>query len=347
MHERSALADLPQEAASDAASALVRLATVGPFLAYLKARRLKVKGALQDFGLTEAAVADPDRLVHAELIYGLLNAFAAEAKDPFLGVHVGEETPIDRWLFTRGAFGEKATLGNTLIRMVEAVPVHGQSTRHRLEIGSERAVYRVLRPYRTRAPAEQPDGLGMALRLRVFDHLEGGWTPASVSVRTRFPHAIPHSYRGVNITKTEEDVLDVAFPTAWCHRQMSAVRGVSAGSAAAERPLSLAAALETVLPARLHDGTSDLKAAIAADLGLEAADLDGALSRQGTSFAREVRAFRLRLAQGALAETDVPISEIASRLGFSEPANFTRFFKGETEMTPRAYRKSKQSQSRH
>ena len=188
----------------DTADALVRLSTIAPFVSYLKARRLDVKPALKRWGLNEKAMNDPDRLVHAELIYGLVNDFALEAKDPHLGVHVGEDFRLQDWFFAQGVFREGATLAATLIRMIEAIPEFGQSVRYRLEIGSDLAVYRILRPYRTRNPAAQSDGLGTSVHLRFFDHIDGGWEPSSVKVLTRFPHAIPNGYRGVSVGGTEE-----------------------------------------------------------------------------------------------------------------------------------------------
>jgi len=125
---------------------------------------------------------------------------------------------------------------------------------------------------------------------------------------------------------------------------MSVARLKSSREDSPGRLPSIAGALETVVRNRLRDGTSGLKADVAKDLGLGTADLDGALRKNGTSFTREIRTLRLRLAQEALTETNTPISTIASELGFSEAANFTRFFKSETGMNPREYRKSKQAQ---
>ncbi|OYQ43503.1 hypothetical protein CHU92_03320 [Flavobacterium cyanobacteriorum] len=45
--------------------------------------------------------------------------------------------------------------------------------------------------------------------------------------------------------------------------------------------------------------------------------------------------------QKMLAETDMPIADIAMRFGFNEPTNFTKFFKGMCGLTPRAFRKNR------
>lgn len=43
--------------------------------------------------------------------------------------------------------------------------------------------------------------------------------------------------------------------------------------------------------------------------------------------------------QKLLTETNLPIADIASRFGYNEPTNFTKFFKGMCGITPREFRK--------
>ncbi len=49
---------------------------------------------------------------------------------------------------------------------------------------------------------------------------------------------------------------------------------------------------------------------------------------------------RLRTAKNLVANTNLPIQEIASRTGFASPAYFTRFFKNATKMSPIDYRRA-------
>jgi AraC family transcriptional activator of pobA len=48
----------------------------------------------------------------------------------------------------------------------------------------------------------------------------------------------------------------------------------------------------------------------------------------------------LRDAMELLANTGMPVSQVAFRLGFVDPAYFTRFFKRETGQNPGAFRRS-------
>ena len=49
---------------------------------------------------------------------------------------------------------------------------------------------------------------------------------------------------------------------------------------------------------------------------------------------------RLRTARNLVANTNLPIQEIASRTGFASPAYFTRYFKDATKMSPLEYRRA-------
>ena len=54
---------------------------------------------------------------------------------------------------------------------------------------------------------------------------------------------------------------------------------------------------------------------------------------------------RLRIAKNLVADTDMPIQEIARRTGFSSAAYFTRFFRNATKMSPCEYRRAQSMSS--
>ncbi|MNO03899.1 HTH-type transcriptional regulator VirS [compost metagenome] len=67
------------------------------------------------------------------------------------------------------------------------------------------------------------------------------------------------------------------------------------------------------------------------------------LQQAGTSYQRILDELRQELAGRYLADSDLPIQEIALRLGFSEPRSFHRSFKAWTGRTPGEYRQQRQS----
>ena len=59
----------------------------------------------------------------------------------------------------------------------------------------------------------------------------------------------------------------------------------------------------------------------------------------GMSFMNYVRSFRVAKACEMLAETELPISEVARLCGFGGTSQFNRGFRADTGTTPRDYRK--------
>ncbi|MCP4301059.1 MAG: helix-turn-helix domain-containing protein, partial [Gammaproteobacteria bacterium] len=59
----------------------------------------------------------------------------------------------------------------------------------------------------------------------------------------------------------------------------------------------------------------------------------------GRSPAAEIRRTRLSRAERLLADTDLPIPEVAAATGFSHPETLTRTFRRERGLTPLAYRR--------
>lgn len=63
------------------------------------------------------------------------------------------------------------------------------------------------------------------------------------------------------------------------------------------------------------------------------------LEQTGTSYQQILDELRLELAQVYLKQKNLPLEQIASRLGFSEPRSFHRSFKNWTGLTPGTFRK--------
>lgn len=95
---------------------------------------------------------------------------------------------------------------------------------------------------------------------------------------------------------------------------------------------------EELILGLLGDGYPSIQAAAEA-AGMRPRTMQRRLADVGLTYKGLVSASRLRLAKAWLAESDLPISEIAARLGYSEAANFTRAFRRETGLPPAAYRR--------
>ena len=73
-------------------------------------------------------------------------------------------------------------------------------------------------------------------------------------------------------------------------------------------------------------------------LGLSTRTFARRLKDAGTSYAKLLQRVQTERAKSYLRHTSVPISEIAERMGYSDPAAFTRAFQGWTGRTPARWR---------
>jgi AraC-like DNA-binding protein len=76
-------------------------------------------------------------------------------------------------------------------------------------------------------------------------------------------------------------------------------------------------------------------------LGMSRRTLARALSAEGTAFLDVLETLRKALAKRYLRERELPISEIAWLLGYSEISSFTHAFARWTGLTPKTFRNSK------
>ncbi len=79
---------------------------------------------------------------------------------------------------------------------------------------------------------------------------------------------------------------------------------------------------------------------VARSLGVDRRTVHRRLAAEGTTFSRVVDDARSALAQHLVAGRRYSFTEIAEILAFSSPSNFTRWFRGRFETTPRAWRRT-------
>jgi AraC-like DNA-binding protein len=106
-------------------------------------------------------------------------------------------------------------------------------------------------------------------------------------------------------------------------------------------PMSaLALEVRRVLASRVAGGDTRI-GAVARALTTSTRSLQRQLAAQGLSYQELVDQTRKEAAQRYLADTALPIAEVAYLLGYSEPAAFHRAFKRWSGATPHAFRLEK------
>lgn len=103
------------------------------------------------------------------------------------------------------------------------------------------------------------------------------------------------------------------------------------------RRSGIATRIASLLATQLNDTLPD-KTLISAQLGMSERTLQRRLREEGTSFQEILDNTRHYLARELLRNTRLPLAEVASRLGFSEPSTFYRAFRKWEGSTPGQYR---------
>lgn len=104
------------------------------------------------------------------------------------------------------------------------------------------------------------------------------------------------------------------------------------------------AQLQTLIEQRYHEQPS--VAELAKTLGISSAHLNMLCRKIDGHSALEILHARILLeAKRQLTYTNMTIAQVADNLGFAEPAYFTRFFKRNTKLAPREFRKRQPRQS--
>jgi AraC-like DNA-binding protein len=111
-------------------------------------------------------------------------------------------------------------------------------------------------------------------------------------------------------------------------------------SSRASRRASIRSHVEDQIAQLLPHGKANASE-IAHRLGMSRRTLARALSAEGGTFSNVLETLRQALAKRYLREKDLPISEIAWLLGYREVSSFTHAFARWTDLTPKAYRNSK------
>jgi AraC-like DNA-binding protein len=84
-------------------------------------------------------------------------------------------------------------------------------------------------------------------------------------------------------------------------------------------------------------------ARVARRLSVPARDVSTAINRTtGENFSRYINGFRVRHAQGALRETELPITEVMFDAGFVSKSSFNTEFRRVTGRTPSQFRSGKE-----
>lgn len=166
------------------------------------------------------------------------------------------------------------------------------------------------------------------------------WTPAGVMLDGDAP--------ATRLLASYLDTLSAALPAlgpaavagarnATLELLVGALRGESGALSSSATQPALRAAMDRYIERHLLDGTATLHD-IAAAHGVSVRTVNRIFNASGQTVGEVIRVRRLARAREDLTDSQMPVSTIAHRWGFSDPSHFTRSFKAHYGSSPREYR---------
>jgi len=328
-------------------TAYTRASTLGPIADVVAASGGSITRVFRRAELPLALLGAPDTLLPLRDHFGLLAQAARELGDHAFGARLGRQTTIAGL----GIYGRWVTQAPTLLEAMDRARL---SLPHMLQSATALTMRRVgSEVYWSYEPADaategrpQNEMLALWYMIAVARHFAGPrWLPSRVLIG-----GLPSGPKfGVGEQMGTETVTgDAPGAIVFGEQLLMAVNpklGASAGLGAEElarifdipAPHDLAGQVGVLIELGLLGGSINL-GDVVRKVGLSRRTLQRQLSGLGLSFADLLRDTRQRRAIALLRGTECTITEIAARLGYGDPAHFSRAFERWSGMAPSRWR---------
>ena len=324
-------------------------ASIAALLGYTRARGAPIDDALAEVGLDAEGLAMPERRVEVVANNHLWARAAAALKDVDFGLHFAEGADIDAFHLVGHLATTSATLGQALDRIVAYSRLLHDAGRTEVEREGDRVLlYPGCRGLPEAPPRHVAEFTAASVVLLGRLITREAWSPVEV----RFQHAAPERVRehvrvlgvtprfGAPETVVILDARLMSLPVRATQSKMGSYLEAYARELIARLPAGAGDLRDKVLRAiavGVARGAAEI-GAVAAQLGMTPRTLQRRLADEGTTFAALSDEVRCQCAERYLGDGQLPISEIAFLLGFTDPSNFHKAFRRWTGTTPGAFR---------
>ncbi|SFV32343.1 Helix-turn-helix domain-containing protein [Hyphomicrobium facile] len=328
-------------------SGVTRASSLGPIATFMECQGGSIARVLRKVDLPFAILEQRELIVPLREQFRLLEKAARDTGDAFFGARLGRAVKSQD-LSAFGAWVCKAeTLGQAMMRAhaglnvmlqtstVLTVSRHGSRIRWSIEF---------VEPETEGRHHNEFLALGYAIDI-VRGYAGPRWRPSVVMTALPLgsPRAPLEDIFGANVSHGH------AVPAIEFDASLLGNTIYSGGSVSDEcdvrseppvpRQSDVLATTAAVTELALHEGYPRIDW-VAAKLGTTSRSLQRRLSAHGTSFIELVDDLLSRNAKRLLLESETAVTDIALRLGYSDPAHFTRAFRRWTGLSPSAYRQA-------
>ena len=324
----------------------VRVSGLTGLPAVLSQLKIPLPGLLDAVGLPATLFDDPDTLIDLERAALLLDLAAEQTGCPHLGLLCGGRFRPD----TIGIVGRVAQnaidIGSGLRGLALNLYLHGHAFVPTLTAAAGVAELGMRLSMDLQVNTVPTVDLGMAAAFTILRALCGpGCRPADVLLARRAAaRRAPYDrFFGVKV-RFDSDRNAIVFPATWLERP---VHGANAARRellqrelavmAQRQQLPAAAMARRSVIACIARGQVSV-AAVASALGMHPRMLNRRLAQDGTSVFELMKEVRFQIARDLLANTALPITEIAATLLYANNGAFTRAFRLWSRETPSEWR---------
>ncbi|MBM4243370.1 MAG: AraC family transcriptional regulator [Deltaproteobacteria bacterium] len=321
---------------------------VGGVVAAARAVGIDPSLTLRRLGIDSDRLDDLETRIPVETEEALWDEMARLSGDPFFGLHAQQHLPAGHGDVLDYAVRSSPTLADAFDVLVRYNRLLHDAAEFELHMGTERT--RLVQRFRgdpvgtTRQVADYSLGaLVTVCRQLVGDD----WRPLEI----RFRHARPagaEEYRRFfgRMPEFDCDANEIVLSRALLRRPLTTAdphlhrvmrRHAAALLAERPRPDGIVDEVRAALAPQLQGGAPSVTS-IAAAVGINVRTLQRRLRQEGTSYQDLVEEMRRALALRMLDERRLPVAQIASDVGFSEPSAFHRAFKRWTGLSPDVWR---------
>ncbi len=330
---------------------LVKASVLEGFERFLNARGVALGPIITSAGLDGIDFSDPDIEVRLDAVNSVLEMSAQEANDPCLGLHWAEEYPAG----SSGILGYLLMHAGSIRQALRSITRYLSLFLHPAEVELQETKDQAsLRWLPQTDPSSGPSihyslfsVAVTVLRLRSIAGPQ--WNPLLIE----FPHRAPPCKAdmarvlGPHIEFNQPGYAIIVDGGSLDRRQENSdprlfdlIKNLGERMLA-DRPNidDIVAISRKAIISKLSDGRATLEN-VAEDIGLSTRVLQTQLADHGTTFEHLLQETRKELAISYLRDSDLPLTDIAFLLGFSEPSAFTRAAQRWFQEPPRAHRQT-------
>jgi AraC-like DNA-binding protein len=326
--------------------AQVRAASLTNYVSLAGSLGLDGLEMLREFGLSPQLLANPESRIPADAASNLLAESARRSGCETFGLRLAELRSFSSLGPLSLLLRHERNLRAVLRRLIAYRRLMSDILDFDLSEQGDEA--RVLIGVSPEVARRQSVELAMGLTCRFLSGaMFGGWQPAEAHFRYPPPGDLDVHQRIFRSTlRFNASFNGFVIPTASLDRE-----NASADAGFVEHAEHYVDLLCRELPAQslghqvrasinvlLPDGVASLRR-VAAHLNMHPRALQRKLAADGLNFAELVEKTRADLARDLLAETELPLSEVALLLGYASPASFSRWFAASAGMPPREWRR--------